>query len=356
MDFKNQLYDISQDPIIFNFFENKSLSDFLKTYIQIDYLLQSLQQNQNPLLDKLNNIQELSTDNTIKELLDIIKIQIKSPVVKEQNTFVKELAYSLDNNIKLKNIEENVYQLQKNFSSSSSKKGQVSENILCNNLISLFPDSEVINTSSIPNSCDIQIKKDNKPTILIDSKNFVNNVPRIDLDKFYKDLKTNNCSGILCNSNSGIANREHFEIDIKDNNVYIFISNHQYDNTLFKLAVKIIYHIHNIIVDNPDNSIEINKELFQRLKTEYNFFLSNFQQHISCIKTNVMSLEKLAFVQLDQFFKRTTLTSDIKPFSCQLCGTGFNSDKTLKSHLKSKHEIQIGKKRDIKKEDSVTFN
>ena len=351
MTLQNQLSEILEDSIILNYFENKNLSQFLKTYIQIDYLLQNLQQNQNPILDKLNSLEKSTQNDTIKELLDIIKIQIKSPVIKEQNTFVKELNYSLDNNIKLQSIEENIYQLQKNFSSSSSKKGQVTENILFNNLIHLFLDSEVTNTSSISNSGDIQIKKLNKPTILIDSKNFNNNVPKIDLDKFYTDLKTNNCSGILCNSNAGIANRDHFQIDIQDNNIYVFISNHQYDNTLFKLAVKIIYHIHDIIKDNKNDTIEINRELFQRLKIEYNFFLSTFQQHLNSIKTNIISLEKLAFVQLDHFFKRTNLTNEIKPFSCQLCGTGFNSDKTLKSHLKSKHEIILSKTRKPKKEE-----
>ena len=343
MNWHQQILNLEQNSELIQYFENKNIIDFLTNHIQLDYILQNLQQTQNPLLDKLNNIENSTTDNTIKELLNIIKIQIKSPIIKEQNTFVKELTYSLDNNIKLQNIQENINQLQKNFSSSSSKKGQVTENILCNNLISLFPNSDIVNTSHLPNSGDIQIKKDNKPTILIDSKNFISNVPKIDLDKFYNDLKTNNCSGILCNSNSGIANREHFQIDIQDNNVYIFISNHQYDNTLFKLAVKIIYHIHNIIKDHPNDSIEINKELFQRLKIEYNFFLSTFQQHLNSIKTNIISLEKLAFIQLDHFFKRTNLTNEIKPFSCQLCGTGFNSDKTLKFHLKTKHEVQLAK-------------
>jgi hypothetical protein len=350
MNLQDQLSEISEDPIILNYFQNKNLSQFLKTYIQIDYLLQNLQQNQNPLLDKLNDLEKSTENDTIKELLDIIKIQIKSPVIKEQNTFVKELMYSLDNNTKLQSIEQNVYQLQQNFTGSSAKKGQVAENILLNNLTTLFPDSEVIDTSHIPNSGDIQIKKENKPVILLDSKCFKNNVPKIDLDKFYADVKTNNCSGILCNSNAGIANRDHFQIDIQDNNVYVFISNHQYDNTLFKLAVKIIYHIHDIIKDNKNDTIEINKELFQRLKIEYNFFLSTFQQHLSSIKTNIMSLEKLAFVQLDHFFKRTNLTSEIKPFSCQACGTPFSSDKTLKAHLKSKHDIILSKTRKPKKE------
>lgn len=351
MNFQDQLYNISQDSTLLNYFQNKNLSQFLKTYIQVDCLLQNLQQNENCLIDKLRDIETSTENDTIKELLNIIKIQIKSPIIQEQTSFIKELNYSLDN--KLQNIQQNVSLLQQNFTGSSARKGQVAENILLNNLTSLLSDSEVIDTSHIPNSGDIQIKKLNKPVILLDSKCFKNNVPKIDLDKFYSDLKTNNCSGILCNSNAGIANRDHFQIDIQDNNVYVFISNHQYDNNLFKLAVKIIYHIYDIIKDNKNDTIEINKELFQRLKIEYNFFIRTFQQHLDSIKTNIISLEKLAFVQLDHFFKRTNLTNEIKPFICQLCGTGFNSDKTLKAHLKSKHEIILSKTRKPKEKKEV---
>lgn len=349
MDFQDQLSNICNDSIILNYFHNKDLLEFIKTYIQVDYLLQNLQEKKDPLLDKLYDIEKSNENDTIKELLNIIKIQIKSPIIKEQTSFIKELNYSLDN--KLQNIEHNVSLLQQNFTGSSAKKGQVAENILFNNLTKLLSDSEVIDTSNIPNSGDIQIKKENKPIILLDSKCFKNNVPSLDVVKFYRDTEMNNSSGILCNSNAGIANRKNFEIDIKNKNVYIFISNHQYDNNLFKLAVEIIYNIHEIIKDSSDN-IEISRELFQRLKIEYNFFLSTFQQHLNSIKTNITCLEKLAFVQLDHFFKRTNLTSEVKPFLCQLCGIGCSSDKTLKQHLKIKHDINLAKTRKLKVKDT----
>lgn len=343
MNWEDQINELQNNSHLKSYFENKNLTEFINNNIYFLNLTSNI--DKDPLIDKLNSIETSTESETIKQLLDIIKIQMKTPY----NNYVDPV---------LNNINTNLQLLQQNFSGSSASKGAVAENILFNNLIQLFPDTDIINTSNIPNSGDIQIKKDNKPVILIDSKNFKNNVGKVDLDKFYKDIQTNNCSGILCNSNSGIANRKHFEIDIKDNNVLVFISNHQYDNTLFKLAVEIIYNIHGIIKNNPDN-IELSKEMFHRLKIEYNYFLSTFQQHISAIKTNIVSLEKLAFIQLDQFFKRSNLNTEPKPFSCQLCATGFGSEKTLKNHLKVKHQINLakpqkkGKSKEVKIEEHL---
>lgn len=350
MDWLEQIRELEMNINLKSYFENKSLLEFVENHIQLDYFLNTLYiENKHPLIEKLKNLEKKTENETIKELLNIIKLQVKIPV-KEQN-FIKELDNSFNSHPVINNIKQNLQLLQQNFSGSSSKKGQVTEDILFNNLTNLFSDSEVINTSSISNSGDIQIKKDNKPMILIDSKNFKSNVPKIDIEKFYRDTELNNSCGILCSSNSGISNRQNLEIDIKDKNIYVFISNHQYDNTLFKLAIDIIYNIYDIIKDKCTDNIEVSKELFQRLKIEYNFFLTTFKQYIDNIKINIISIEKLAFNQLDEFFKRSNLTNQIKPFSCQLCGTPFGSDKTLKHHLKFKHDIDVSKTRKPKNKE-----
>ena len=176
----------------------------------------------------------------------------------------------------------------------------------------------------------IQMKKDSRPFILIYSETILDvNISKIDVEHFYKEIKENSSCGILCNSNSGIANRDNFEIDIQDSNVYIFIPNHDYDGELFKTAVKIIYHVYDNIKDSS-GSIEMDKELLQRLKMEYSYFLTMHNKYINSIKTNIISLEKLQLIHLDHFFKRTHINSDDKPYSCQLCGTKFGTDKSLK--------------------------
>jgi hypothetical protein len=103
--------------------------------------------------------------------------------------------------------------INENFSNNSSKKGQVAETVLLNVLTEAFPDTEMLDTSHQANSGDIQMVREDKPTILIDSKNFGSKtVPKRDLDKFYTDIQQNNCSGILCNAFGGIANKKHTSI------------------------------------------------------------------------------------------------------------------------------------------------
>jgi hypothetical protein len=232
----------------------------------------------------------------------------------------------------------------------------MSENMLFHNILKAFPDSDVVLTRDQKESCDIQIKREGRPTILIDSKHCeFSNVRKSDLDKFYDDCKLNNSCGILCNAFGGIANRNHFEIDIQDNNVFVFISNHEFDPVTFQLAARVIYNVFDCIKDHKNDVIHIDPQLYQRLKIEYNFFLQSFQQHIDNIKANVNSLSQLAFSQLDQFFKRSNFNTTLKPFSCHFCGTMTSSAKALNKHLKDKHQVTIPtlkRGRKTKNEDS----
>ena len=396
MNFQEQLKLLEQEPSIVNYFQNKNIIDFLKTYIQVDSLINTskdlepnhihqqlshIQQNLSHIHNHLNNnlkqqlqeslynitnndlktiITELhnNKEENLKNTLDNFKDKLLNINTQNLNEFDRKslglvqniqttFNTSLDShNIshKINSIDNTLNLLHNTFTSNSSKKGEFAENILFNNLIKAFPSSDVSNTSQTPNCGDIMIKKEARPDILIDSKNFQNNVPKIDLEKFYRDCELNNCSGILCNVNNGIANKEHFQVDIQDSRIYVYIANHEFDNTLFQLAVKIIYNIHDIIRNNKTNIIELDKELFERLKIEFNFYNQSFRQHLSIIKQNITSLEQLAMVQLEQFFKRSNF-NDLKPFSCSSCGAGYGSAKTLKKHMADKHGIKVTAKR-----------
>ena len=255
-----------------------------------------------------------------------------------QNTFEKSLdSHNITN--KIFSIESTLSNINENFSNNSSKKGQVAETILFNILTENFQDTEVIDTSHIPNSGDIQLIKDNKPTILIDSKNFGSKtVPKRDLDKFYNDIQQNNCSGILCNAFGGIANKQNFEIDIVDKNIIVFIHSHQFDSNIFKLATNIIYNLQHELKEKQNDTINIDQRLFQNLKIEYNYYIQSFRHHLDIIKSNVNSLSQLSFTLLDNFFKRKTINNvELKQFSCHICSTQLSTEKILKNHIKRIH-------------------
>lgn len=396
MNFQEQLKLLEQETIISNYFQNRNLVDFIKTYIQVDSLvntskdlepnhihqqLSHIQQNLSHINNHLNTglkqqlqeclnsitnndlktiITELynNKEENLKNTLDNFKDKLLNINTQNLNEFDRKslglvqniqstFNTSLDShNIshKINSIDNTLNLLHNTFTSNSSKKGEFAENILFNNLIKAFPSSDVTNTSQTPNCGDIMIKKEGKPDILIDSKNFQNNVPKVDLEKFYRDCELNNCSGILCNVNNGIANKDHFQVDIQDSRIYVYIANHEFDNTLFQLAVKIIYNIHDIIRNNKTNIIELDKELFERIKIEFNFYNQSFRQHLSIIKQNIISLEQLTMNQLEQFFKRSNF-NDLKPFSCSSCGAGYGSAKTLKKHMADKHGIKVTSKK-----------
>lgn len=399
MDFELQLTNLRNDTYVMEYFEHKNIYEFIKTYIKVDLLVNSnvkdcdFKQENNKLMDQLyeikrtikelniksqlqqlqecltnttnNDIKKIlyelngSNDKSVKQTFENLKDTLVNLNSKNLNdidrrtlSVIQDIKSSFDNHPKLNSIDTTLNLLHNTFTNNSSKKGEIAENILYSNMIKAFPSSEITNTSQKANSGDIMIKKEGKPDILIDSKHFQTNVPKLDLEKFLKDCELNNCCGILCNVNNGIANKEHFQVDIQDSRIYVYISNHEFDNTLFQLATRIIYNIYDIIKSNKTNIIEIDKELFERIKIEYNFFIQSFKQHLNIIKQNVNSLEQLGMVQLEQFFKRSNF-NDLKPFPCSSCGAGFGSSKTLKKHMKDKHNISVTNKRKTKEKVEI---
>lgn len=404
-----ELQQLSENNNVIEYFKTRSIKQFVLNYIEIDKIIcgghsidpladvkciaNTLTTMSDMILDKASlttdKISELRNDINFK--FEINKVQINAIESRIQAITDVDLRkaltdfYSTANlnnkhefelfNERIQNITQNNAQqiinsiqnrdsdtfsqlndkltgLLDTFKNNSSKKGEYAENILTNLLVTGFPDSEVLCTSAQPHSGDIQIKKNDRPDILIDSKNFQTNVPKVDLEKFFDDCKLNDASGILCSAFSGICNKKHLEIDIIDSRVYVYLSNHSFDPELFKLAVRIIYNIHSIIKDKKTDDITLNKELFERIKVEFVYFNQTLQTHLDSIKANVNSISQLSMTQLDQFFKRSNFSTDLKPFSCPHCSTGCSSTKALNKHLLTKHDIKLTKTR-LKKEPEI---
>jgi hypothetical protein len=432
MEFQTELLELSNNKIISEYFNTRSITQFLLNYIQVDKIISGQTQESLSTLDKITSTLE-QLRNDIRNSSDLQKLQsqlltdrinsiantdIRTALTefysgvdlgnknlmdlfneKIQNLFIGNLSEidqkiitnistlnsnivntlsansdrvldtlsnnsdkvistlstnsdrvldTIQNHSQINQISEKLNALHNTFTNNSSKKGEYAENILVTNLIKSFPDSEVLNMSAVPHSGDIQIKKDSKPDILIDSKNFQTNVPKVDLEKFFDDCKLNNTCGILCSAFSGICNKKHMEIDIIEGRVYVYISNHNFDSELFKLAVRVIYGINSIIKERKTDDITLQTLLFERLKVEFMYFNQTLQTHLDAIKSSVASISQLGMTQLDQFFKRSNFNSDLKPFSCPHCSTGCSSTKALNKHIQVKHGIKLTKDRKVK--------
>lgn len=301
----------------------------------------------NDFYSKINNNKDfVSVLDNFKDKLDNINMKTFNEFDQKTLTMMSSLHNNLQNmisnhsiNDKIISIESIVTKLHQNFTVNSSKKGEYAENLLHKLLIDNFKNTEIVDTHTKSNAGDFQLIMDNRPTILIDSKHIKGNVPKRDLQKFIDDTQLNNCSGILANCFGGIANKEHLEFEVIDNNILIYIHEHNFNAENFKLAVSIIYYIYDALKNaNNDNKMFIDKKLFASLKTEYNYFLQTFNQQLTIMKTSINTLSQLHFNMIEQFFSRKAITTDIKKnISCTVCGSNFSSSKTLKQHMNKKH-------------------
>jgi len=407
--YNSDIEKLLTDTKILSYFtsNNKSLFDFVNTYIEVDKILGCTQIQTNTLYNRLDDIKNILTNHssqintlsnnvsnansnmmsviqskldsinditnnelktmffdlqkqlskeedsnhiknifeTFRERIELLNNQKLNDIDRKnldiitniQSTFERSLdSHQIHN--KIVSIENTLSSINENFTNNSAKKGQVAETVLFNILTEAFPETEVIDTSNSPNSGDIQMLRDDKPTILIDSKNFGSKtVPKRDLDKFYNDIQQNDCSGILCNAFGGIANKQHFEIDIVDKNIIVFIHSHQFDSNLFKLATNIIYNMHQELKDKRTDCIMLDQRLYQNIKIEYNYYIQTFRHHLDIIKSNVNSLSQLSFTLLDNFFKRKATNVELKQFCCHICSAQLSTEKILKTHLKKMH-------------------
>lgn len=396
--YKENVNSLFTDITVVSYFKTskKSILSFIKTYMEVDKILESKLTDTNVLYNKLDEIknvithqnsQLLNTQEILKNKLEGIKEttnnELKTVFVDLQKEIYKnnslgDLKNMFDNfkerieiinnqrlndndrknlevfnnirvsfeksldshqiNTKINSIEDSLRSINQNFTNNSSKKGQVAETVLLNILTEAYPDTEVLDTSHNANSGDIQLIREDKPTILIDSKNFGSKtVPKRDLDKFYNDIQQNNCSGILCNAFGGIANKQHFEIDIVDRNILVFVHSHQFDSNVFQLATNIIYNMHKELKEKGVDSIVLDQRLYQNIKIEYNYYIQTFRHHLDIIKSNVNSLSQLSFTLLDNFFKRKAINVELKEFSCPICSAQLSTEKILKTHIKKQH-------------------
>jgi len=105
--------------------------------------------------------------------------------------------------------------------------------------------------------------KENGFIMLIETKNYTKNVTKPEIDKFYRDMKTNSdvqC-GLFVSLKSGICNREDLHLEVIDEKPIIFIHNALENIENIDLAIRIFKLI--LKTDSIDLS---SKEVYEKIK------------------------------------------------------------------------------------------
>jgi len=151
---------------------------------------------------------------------------------------IKEIA--ITNQTSQQILQSNVTDILKKFENGASK-GNISENILYNILLSLFPCATIDHVGDTKETGDIILVRNNKPKLLIENKDHESkNVTKQEVEKFIRDCEIQNCSGIMFSQHRGICNKEHFEIQINNANVLLYVHSVKFDTVIIKTAIELV--------------------------------------------------------------------------------------------------------------------
>jgi len=247
---------------------------------------------------------------------------------------------SKSNNSSQSFLQNNINDLLKKMENSSSK-GKISENILFNILLSIYPTAQIESVGTTKETGDIMLIRKDKPTILFENKNYEKNVLQDEVKKFLRDVELQNCSGIMLAQHYGITNKENFEIEMNNNNVLVYLHKVEYDADKIKAAVDIIDHF-KATVDDTGRSIgetlSIDKDALDDINKDYQMFVANKLSHIKTIKDCnqklISQVEEFKMPNLEQYLSKLYASSSSKNDICEYCGYAAKNTRALVAHYR----------------------
>ena len=206
----------------------KSITD---TEIKLNCYIDDYKKRIAELEDKISGINDehyKSKDNAIQSIIDKYEkresdIRDKHELLlrEEREKYVssmKEYSDTINNMNNMNNMNNN----------NSTIIGQEGENETFRELNLMFPKCEIEDTHMIEGRGDFIIK-DNDLSVMIEAKKYKINVPKKEIDKFYRDMISQGNSdvscGILISLNTGIATKEDFRFEVNNGKFLFFLHN-----------------------------------------------------------------------------------------------------------------------------------
>ena len=166
------------------------------------------------IIDNLYDYKEkvLFIPNIITDLINEIKIKFDKNIICNEG-LLNNITTIINNNYSVileKYNEINIYNTK--ICNNSSIKGKISEDILYNLLLEMFPSSNIVKNAggTASNSGDFVLSFVDDLNILIENKIYINNVNSKEVQKFKDDVKKCKMCGIMLSQTSGIANISDF--------------------------------------------------------------------------------------------------------------------------------------------------
>ena len=311
------------------------------------------------LTENVNN-KDAQTDFliNIENKLSTVIHNIQQPLYSTLSASEERLSNSINNikdtTIASVNTQDKLFKELEGFLGkykSSTHKGKFGEEQLSSLLNSLYTNAEITNTTGQKAAGDFLIKRVDKPDIMVETKNYTDNIPKEEISKFIRDIEMLNISGIFISQHSGIAFKQNFQIDINNGNVLVYIQHCDYDPDKIRLAVDIIDNLSSKLKDinTHDENINISKDIIDSINDDYRLFILNKESLHTVLRdfTKKMNtqIDDLAMPNLDRYLEPKYAYVKDRVFKCDLCNEFIGKNKqALSSHkrgCKKKCELQI---------------
>jgi hypothetical protein len=353
--FYSSITEETKINIIENKTNEKIITDFIKTYNEthddnhlntekIDTILLEI----NTLLNN-NQKEQIETfisnfDCKYNSLLQTIQQPILQVLSMNDERTNKNINKQQDTQEQMLN---NLNEFLNKYKNNSSLKGKFSENHLNKIIVQMFPTAEIIDTSKQAHSCDLILKRENKEDILLENKDYSDNVSTDEVNKFIGDCEKQQKHGIILSQNTGITSKKNYHIDIiKNNKVLVYIHTVDYSHHKIQTAIDIIDTLSDKLKDidcdtDPDEEDNcISKEILNEINAEFSKFITHKETIINMVKDSqkkiIDEIKNLYIPSLEKYLSNKFGVDKIT-YTCDVCNVFVaNSKKALSSHKRSK--------------------
>ena len=363
----NRILSSNQTEHLSPFFREMNNQLLDKTKLLLNELLPKnqegiLQQFQQSLVNETKRFSETSLDKQsmtsfmehIQEFLRNQEKRIESRLFESERKLSELKELNSVNQSSQTLMQTNVNEILKKFEKSTTK-GSISENILYNILLSLFPCAEIEYVGTeLKESGDIILTRKDKPKILIENKDHDSgNIPKREVDKFIRDCEIQNCCGIMLAQNRGIANKESFELQIHKHNVLLYVHEVKFEQEKIKMAVEIVEHFKQQldVLNKKENNVVIETTVLENINKEYSSYVNQKSTMSKLLKdyNDKMSacLVELKLPNLDSYLSKHFATSlqQQQDNVCKYC------EKTVLKSMKQ-HYRYCASKKDLEQAES----
>jgi hypothetical protein len=227
-------------------------------------------------------------------------------------------------------------------------RGSASETVVEETLTALYPTASVQRTTAITGAGDFRLDRGPAyPVVMVENKNYVENVRNAEVQKFLRDATTQRCSAVLLSQKSGIVGKRDFEIEVDNGNVMVYV-HHAHDQPgKITAAIAVIdalsARLKNLEAAEDGDGTFLPKEVLDTIRGEVQMFLQKKNAVVAAIKENakrtIAQVEDLHLPEITKILAEKYASTEAKAFACERCARTFESKRALTSHGKKEHAV-----------------